>query len=190
MSKKLYTQPVTPLTSGSSYSAPGYPKLLPYVAGYLPPGENVYVTEKLGGENMRVTWDGATLHVGSRNNWRVESAGDPFWKAVTQRVRDIAQLYVGSIFYGEKYNGEFYLFDILNPDGKWANINLMRTVGMQRIVPELYRGPFLSDIVLRLGTGASRIDATKQREGCVVQSLEEREDPKVGRLKFKIVGEV
>jgi tRNA-binding EMAP/Myf-like protein len=143
------------------------------------PNEPVFVTEKLDGENMRVVFADGKLHVGSRNNWRKEHDGDIFWQTVTSVMRDIAQMYPLHVFYGEKISGRFYCFDCFNPQAEWVDVLELRKRGMPS-VPELFRGPFMLDIIQRLADYPGR-------EGVVIQSLIEGELHGVGRKKFKLI---
>jgi hypothetical protein len=127
-----------------------------------------------------------------------------WWKALRQYddVMDWLQRYPDHILYGELYGavqnlhygvppGEVRLafFDILKPDGKWASLNEIEEVKSYiPWVPHIATIPYNFEECLNLAEGPSLIPGAKNiREGCVISPLVEREYPKLGRVKLKIV---
>jgi RNA ligase (TIGR02306 family) len=127
-----------------------------------------------------------------------------WWKALKQYddVMDWLQRYPDNILYGELYGavqnlhygvppGEVRLafFDILKPNGKWASLNEIEEVKSYiPWVPHIATIPYNFEECLKLAEGPSLIPGAKNiREGVVIQSLTEREHPKLGRVKLKIV---
>lgn len=155
--------------------------MLSLTDGAFNAGELVYITEKLDGENMRLVFADNRLHVGSRSHWRLEKPGDSFWNVVTPRMREMALLHSGTVFYGEKVTGGFYCFDALDIFGNWLPYTVMRRTGMP-VVPELYVGPW--DL-----TTAQHLANYPGREGVVIQPATDREVNGVGRLKLKLLNE-
>jgi RNA ligase (TIGR02306 family) len=127
-----------------------------------------------------------------------------WWKALKQYddVMDWLQRYPDHILYGELYGavqnlkygvppGEVRLafFDILKPDGKWTSLNEIEEVKSYiPWVPHITTIPYNFEECLKMAERMSLIPGANHiEEGCVVQPLVEREYPKLGRVKLKIV---
>lgn len=158
-------------------------------------GEEVVLTEKIHGANLRMLFDGATLHVGSRTLWKDEAHDALWWPAV--RVSGFATLLEQSfppdlVFYGEifgqvqdltyghpgKSEGPAYVrvFDAFDrKKGIWLDYDdLASMVHPDLRVPELSRGPWSRDLLAN-AEGPSRL-AAHVREGFVVRPVHERVD--------------
>lgn len=85
----------------------------------------------------------------------------------------------------------FAAFDIMI-DGKYIGYEqfsaLCSQYGIQQ-VPLIYRGPHSLAKAKELSCGASLIGGTHGREGVVVRPLVERDDPAIGRVILKYVGD-
>lgn len=57
-------------------------------------------------------------------------------------------------------------------------------------VPQIYSGPFSLDAIRAVSDGASLVGGAHGREGVVVRPLVERQDPAIGRVILKYVGDV
>jgi RNA ligase (TIGR02306 family) len=57
-------------------------------------------------------------------------------------------------------------------------------------VPQIYRGPFSLAAIREASDGASLVGGAHGREGVVVRPLVERQDPTVGRVILKYIGDV
>jgi RNA ligase (TIGR02306 family) len=179
----------------------------------LIPGERVIITEKIHGANARflATEEGEatkatpskiTFHCGSRTEWKMYDAANPWWRVLEQNV-DLKLLLAsnpGKIFYGEIYGwiqelrygaqpGQVWVkfFDIFDGE-KFLNWDeFCAIVPADLRVPLLYDGPFADVNFLGMAEGKSTL-ADHIREGCVVKPATERWDRRTGRVALKIVG--
>lgn len=127
-----------------------------------------------------------------------------WWKALKQYddVMDWLQRYPDHILYGELYGavqnlkygvppGEVRLafFDVLQPKGHWVTLEQLQYPMLELPwVPHIATIPYNFEECLKLAEGPSLIPGAKNiREGCVISPLVEREYPKLGRVKLKIV---
>lgn len=90
-----------PPVSGRKYDIESYYRY----GDVLETGQEVEITEKIHGANIRFTHQGFRLYVGSRNQWINESDTDVYWKAVHDHpwLRVLCKRNPGIIFYGELY---------------------------------------------------------------------------------------
>lgn len=166
-------------------------------------GEQVYLTEKIHGENGRFFHDGTRLWVGSRTNWK-KLDSDCGWSRyarehdIEKRLREWA----GICFYGELYGNTelkygatnqargFRIFDVLDTKtGSFIDSQdfWSRNDWPFERVPLLAEGPWSLDM-LALAEGESTLDK-HVREGFVVKPAKERWDARAGRVAFKFVGQ-
>jgi RNA ligase (TIGR02306 family) len=92
--------------------------------------------------------------------------------------------------YGEK-RLNFQAFDLM-VDGKFVNHRILQELGDRHqvpIVPLIYEGAFSLEAIKAVSDGASLVGGTHGREGVVVKPAIEREDPKLGRVILKYVGD-
>jgi len=167
-------------------------------------GEEVVVTEKIHGANARFMCINDVMYCGSRKFWKKEDPKNLWWKALHQDAALEAWLRhnQGLAVYGEvfgqvqslKYgstNGSIFFaaFDILRGD-QWLNFDEAHDVGAPLTwVPLIYRGGFNKDQILEFAEGDSRWPrASHYLEGVVVKPVNERTDPKIGRVQLKVVG--
>ena len=169
--------------------------------------EDVRITEKCHGQNLRIGWVENELIVGSHNLQKRNTENSRWWATVTKypQIKDmlmhISNLHnqANVILYGEligsqdlKYNlknGEldFRGFDI-SVNGLYLNYDDFITYTTQYnipTVPLLYKGKFNLDIVKSF-EGKSFI-ADHLIEGVVITPLVERRDYKIGRVVLKYV---
>lgn len=160
--------------------------------------------------------DAGRLFVGSRTQFkRHDSAKLTIWHRAAERYKlaEGCQNYPGYTFYGEVFGhkvqdlsyggapGEvfFRLFDVRLPDGRYADwdtlVRFAVALGVQH-VPVVYRGPYNPEVVAQLAEGPTTMTWPGQtkagdhtREGVVIQLEDERNDPDIGRVKLKLVGE-
>lgn len=177
------------------------------------PGEEVIVTEKIHGANGRFTYQNNRMYCGSRRLWWKKDDKNVWWKCLEQNpwIEDFCEAYPDFTLYGEvwgnvqelKYNtkeGEhnFSIFDIWNQkEAKWLSWeeihslppgDLLVITAINRWVPVLFTGMYLPKDIEKFSTGQTTInEATHIREGIVIQPVNEREDPEIGRVKLKIV---
>jgi len=173
------------------------------------PGEPVWISEKIHGANARYTFDGETLHVGSRTSWKKQNEKSIWWKAVAvhPEIEAFCRAHVGWTLYGEVYGQvqdlkygvkgvRFAAFDLLCGD-EWQRPAVVHALCRQHGVPTVpvvagdprFGFSFDLDAVLALAEGPSLVPgADHVREGVVVRPLGERTHPAIGRVMLKIVG--
>jgi RNA ligase (TIGR02306 family) len=183
------------------------------------PGEEVIATEKIHGTNCRVglinEGGAATEMAGSKQIRRKRPAdliGDLYWFPWTvPGVRDLLYFLIGAprnarqvILFGEVFGKVqslrygldrglgFRAFDLLI-DGKYADVSEFETLcdrfGIER-VPHVFTGGFDLETIRKLSDGPSLVSgADNIREGVVVKPMVERNDPKIGRVILKYVGD-
>lgn len=206
-------EPPLPLSSGGETAPPpkGYHPVYDVDAlrrfGHVfEPGELVFVTEKLHGASGRYVWADGHMHVGSKSEWKQESASNLWWRALdaTPTLRAFCEVHPEFTVYGEVYGqvqdlkygaakGEvrFAAFDLLRGNG-WLGPEEMRALLLAAAVPcvPLLIGPvpFDFDMLVGLAEGPSAIPgADHVREGIVVRPQSERTHPEVGRVHLKLV---
>jgi tRNA-binding EMAP/Myf-like protein len=180
-------------------------------ANLIPTGEQVVITEKIHGCNARYIHTGKRFYVGSRTQFR--GNGPSVWHDAAKRydLERIMHQYPGAVLFGEVYGSvqdlkygvpasegtRFVVFDVLwesRSDGTRKYMDwdqLQRFCGTHRlpVVPELYRGPWSPELT-KLAEGNSTMEGAKHvREGFVVRPLQERVDPRFGRVQLKLHGE-
>lgn len=182
------------------YDLEGYRKY----GGALVEGEEVVLTEKIHGANMRFVVDAAgELHVGSRTQWK-GSLDNLWWLAFEAMKLDKAALPPEMVFYGEVYGqvqdlkygvkpGEpprFAGFDILDRnEQRWLNYDEAQAIFKQLgipTVPELYRGPWKKEL-LALAEQDSTLHPKNIQEGFVARPPIERAARGLGRVVLKVI---
>jgi hypothetical protein len=104
---------------------------------------------------------------------------------------------IGPGIQGNKYKlerVEFHLFNMFNIDG-YVYFDFEHFVKVAadlalKTVPVLDRGHVLKQSVpelVALSGGTSRLNPASQREWIVLRPLNERQDPDLGRLSFKVI---
>lgn len=128
---------------------------------------------------------------------------DNVYTRVAKKYDLESKLSPGEILYGEVYGvqknysyglkpGEvdYVAFD-LKRDGQYVSHDQFEAFCKERgipTVPVLYKGPFSMEKVLELTEGPSVLDPkTKVREGVVVKSLNEEQNPMIGRSILKSI---
>lgn len=170
--------------------------------------DEVYVTEKIHGSNARFTYQesivGGKMYVGSRNLWKADGSTCVWRRALKDNpwIEPWCKAHPGYALYGEitptqkgfNYGSDkiqFFLFDIRQPDGKWAEVSeYINLLGddYKALVPVLYHGPFDEPKIKILVDGLSTINGSKHiREGVVVKTVPERSERNLGRAQLKIV---
>lgn len=177
-------------------------------------GEEVIMTEKIHGTNVRVGMIDGELMIGSHHQRKKipeDYASSWFSYPLTiEGVRHVLDMLVGPdgkqpkqvILYGETYGkvqklqyGEsglaFRAFDLL-VDGKYVDYDTFSSTCEAFSIPTappLYRGPFSLDLARHFSEGKTTIGGDHIREGTVVKPVAERYDPKIGRVVLKYVGD-
>lgn len=175
----------------------------------LEPGEQVWISEKIHGQNARFVHDGEHLHVASRTRFKKPDV-DGCWANVARRYELAEKLSVfpGVAIYGETYGNNtdmaygvkrseegdrLVLFDALDTrTGRWFDVDeflsFAERLGLP-IVPTLYRGPWSHDLAALCEGKTTMPGADHVREGIVVKPLFERTHRAVGRVFLKMAGE-
>lgn len=172
------------------------------------PGEAVWISEKIHGQNARFVHDGERLHIGSRTKFKkVDSAAT--WARVAERYELASKLaaYPGIAIYGETYgNNADMPYGVKRPEGdrlvlfdaldtktrRWFDVDEFLAFAVSLglpVVPTLYRGPWDSALISLAEGKTTMPDADHVREGIVVKPVRERFDKRVGRVFLKLAGE-
>lgn len=168
------------------------------------PGEDVYVSEKIHGQNMAVVYTDGEFHVKSRNEWKKDEPDSLYWRALraNQPLMNFLIKNPDMVVYGEQYGhikgfpydckpGEvkFRAFDVRKPDGFYLDaaefIPLMAAYDVPT-VPAFHIQPFDMPALLELAESKSPL-GSKIMEGLICKPLKERRDLKHGRVIIKIV---
>lgn len=203
--------PAPPLVYAPKYDVESVYKY----ADCFEPGEPVYVTEKLDGQNGRFVacrneelgGDEShimELHAGSRTEWKKKEGGSNWWRVVEQDpwMEEWCFRNIGKVLYGEvfgwvqalKYGAEqgqlfFRAFDVMDGTEFWDAERFLAEVPEAIRVPSLGIMPFDFDKLKALADGPSLIGGANHiREGIVVKPLKERRHWKLGRVMVKMVG--
>ncbi len=171
----------------------------------LADGEEVFITEKIHGENMRAMHDGSRLWVGSRTRIKRPTHASKWWlAAVASDLEQKLQACPGIALYGEchGYTGgfpygtgkqpTFRVFDAFDTAARryldHEQLQALTAMLGLPMVPVLYRGPWSTDLV-SLADGASTLDGSHIREGVVIRPVCERFALRLGRVILKMHGE-
>lgn len=168
------------------------------------PGEDVYVSEKIHGQNMAVVYTDGEFHVKSRNEWKKDEPDSLYWRALrgSPELMHMLKCNPDTVVYGEQYGhikgfpydckpGEvkFRAFDIRKTDGSYVDatefIPLMSAYSVPT-VPAFPIQPFDMPTLLNLAESKCPLGG-KLSEGIVVKPLIERRDIRHGRVVMKIV---
>lgn len=156
--------------------------------------------------NARYVFSDGELFCGSRANWKKFDPRSIWWRAVEthQEIRAFCEANPDTVLYGEVYGPvqslrygspktvRFAAFDVLR-NGEWLSLEerreLLNTAGVPH-VPVLGQYKFDRQLLQSLASGPSLVDGADHiREGIVVEPVAPRNDPKIGRVKLKIVAE-
>jgi RNA ligase (TIGR02306 family) len=169
-------------------------------------GEEVSITEKIHGTNMRAVWHDGRLWVGSHTSVKKRDEANLYWKAAIQEgLEEKLKAHPDVVLYGEIYGwvqdlrygytqGKFGIryFDAMD-------LNTMRYLNFEafcdfaseigvKMVPSLYRGPW-AQALEEDAEGDTMLNAKHVREGMVVKPVVERFDDRVGRCILKLHGQ-
>ncbi len=165
--------------------------------------EEIVVTEKIHGASGRYLFRGGQMHVSGRSDWKKEDETVIYWRAVKQQpwIETFCRAHPELVLYGEVFgrvqdlrygagrNDIFFrAFDLLE-DRNWLPYDRMAALlTPDQRVPQVYRGPYSPEKLEELADGPSLIPlADHLREGIVVRPLEERREPRLGRVILKVV---
>lgn len=169
-------------------------------------GEEVIVTEKIHGSNARYIFLDGTMYAGSRKLWKSPSSNCIFRKALRELpwIETWCRAHEGYVLWGEvtpsqkgfNYGSDkvqFFVFDILNPNGTWVDVNSANFMELTesligKSVPVLYQGPYDLEKIRLLVDGPSMVPYAKNiREGVVIKTSAEKHKTGIGRCQMKLV---
>lgn len=167
-------------------------------------GEEVVVTEKIHGSNLRVSRKQEALFVGGHRCMFKESENNLYWRAIRKNGLDIPLLKGlpdEAVLFGEVYgrkvqNLQYGLtsqnvvfFDAFI-NGRYLDwddmVGLVEGLGLS-MPPLVYRGAYNLDRIKKLSTGKTLLQAEHIKEGLVVRPTKERVDGKLGRVILKFL---
>lgn len=168
-------------------------------------GKEVWVTEKLHGQNICVVYKDGEHHVRSRSVWKKDIDNCVFWAGArnTSGLLDLARNHPNMAFYGEQFGHvknfkygltkpEVRLFDVYDLDThRWLDYQeLVGIVPPEMLVPTDYLGVFSEpnlDDIRKLCESPSNFAKQSVREGTVVKPLVNGVNQKGDRLMCKFV---
>ncbi len=169
-------------------------------------GEEVVVTEKIHGSNLRVSQKDTNLFVGGHNWMWKEEEKNLYWKAIRQNGFDkilLGELPNEVILFGEVYgkkiqnlqyglNTQKIVFYDAFQNGRYLDwdefLKLMQKIDLvDNIVPVLYRGGYDLTKIKELAQGDTLLSGEHLKEGVVVKPTRERVDAKLGRVILKFI---
>lgn len=169
-------------------------------------GEEVIVTEKIHGSNLRVAKNDNNLLVGGHNWMWKETERNLYWKAIKQNGFDkilLEKLPDKLILFGEVYGKKvqtlqygldtqkIVFYDAFQNERyfEWDEfLKLMKEIDLlNNIVPVLYRGGYDSNKIKELAQGNTLLSGDHLKEGVIVKPVQERVDGKLGRVILKFI---
>jgi RNA ligase (TIGR02306 family) len=171
-------------------------------------GEDVWISEKIHGQNARFVFDGERLHVGSRTRYK-KAEEDGCWANVARRYALAEKLaaYPMIAVYGETYGNNsdmpygvnrakegdrLVLFDALDVKSRrWFNVDEFLAFAKLLdlpVVPTLFRGPWDPSLISLAEGNTTMPGANHVREGIVIKPAIERQ-AHMGRVFLKLAGE-
>lgn len=169
------------------------------------PGEEVVITEKVDGGNVRYAYRDGQVHAGTHHQW-VDRGGLP-WRVVTPQFEEFLKTLPDNyVLFGEIYgwvqdlhyghtSGQvsFLAFDIQDAaTGQYLSTDefdaYMATAAVYGIkpVPVLYRGPWDFALAEELADKDSTVCPGQIQEGVVVRSAVEKWTEEIGRKTLKL----
>ena len=178
---------------------------LKHFNGVFQEGEAVFVTEKIHGSNGRYVYLNGHMYAGSRTQWKAPDSTCIWRRALTVQpwIEEWCKANEGCTLYGElaptqpgyQYGSvgpQFFVFDILNPDGTWVpkehTLRVIPEIWRKLVlVPELFAGEYSEDLSA-YATGPSMVtNAKNSREGIVITATKQRYVRGLGRVQLKLV---
>lgn len=175
-------------------------------------GEAVWVTEKIHGCNIKITYMNNRMYVGSHYQWKKDIPGSAFWEAMRQStwIEQFCKDHPGLVLYGElvptqkltygrtKGHYHIFMFDVLDPSlrspeepqGKWHNWQEIADLYplLANWVPSLGIVTYTEALMRQMASGPSIvIGANHIREGIVIKPVIERTELRFGRVILKLV---
>lgn len=196
---------------GQNEKDPGFIPVYTDIEGYrkypnvLQEGEEVVLTEKCHGQNLRQIYSQNRLWVGSHHMIKKNSKNNRWWTvAKALNLEEKLKNYPDIVLYGELYGDvqdlkygktglNLVLFDAFDiKQRRYLDYDDFKSLANKlelETVPELYRGPWKKEL-LTLAEGKTTFKgADHVREGFVVKPVKERWDIIIGRVILKMVGQ-
>lgn len=181
-------------------------------------GEEVWISEKIHGENWRAVYDKNKdeVFVGSRCNWwqRNDNRQNNYWRGYLQYQRDIDNLLrslPGFTLRGELYGKvkgfnyglpkdtlKIVFFDLMTPEWEYVSFDIFQKTMVSYnlpIAPTLFVGQLDKQNVINYANGPSILARRNNRdkdphfrEGCVIKPIQERKNESFNRVVGKIIG--
>lgn len=157
----------------------------------LTEGEEVVILEKLDGQNFRACMMKDQLWVGSHHRWILPGNNDVWWQnAIKYDLENKLKQYEGKLIFGEcigqnrkmhyglyKDEIDMLVFDVYDVvERRFMDYDVVLALCSElglRAVPELYRGPWNTDLIA-LAEGPSMLTDKHIREGFVVKPTIEK----------------
>ena len=187
-----------------------------YASAFVP-GEMVYVSEKIHGQNAKFMWDGVRMWAGTRKDWVKPDTGSP-WATLAGHpwIEDFCRYHPLRVLFGEIYGwvqvlrygampSEYFFraFDVLDGQTYWDALKFQSMFLPDWRVPDLGVMPFDFAALQALAEGNTTLQVVGNtnkpgkggkpipniREGIVVRPLKERThfDIPDGRVILKLV---
>ena len=175
-------------------------------------GEEVVISEKIHGSNVRVGLVDGEFMVGSHNTRKKLDSGSIYQLPLTENVKGLLNeiskaneaksvILFGEIYgagiqdlkYGELKEPKFRAFDIFVDGIPWCyesfSVNCFRW--NIETVPQLFVGSFLEEKMKELATGNTTLmsEDAHVKEGVVIKPVEERHDSSHGRVILKFIND-
>jgi ATP-dependent RNA circularization protein (DNA/RNA ligase family) len=166
----------------------------------------IVITEKIHGENWRGLFDGKTLHIGSRTEWKQKLNKQSHWQALSKEMEQALINNPNMMIIGESAGrvknfpygigpgkADVFVFDIYDMLNKAflpvTEVTNFCYTNRIKHVPILHTGPYTGDLqnYLPYAEGNSTLD-NHIREGCVIRHLTYKIIPGHVVPALKIVG--
>lgn len=170
----------------------------------LQEGEEVVVTEKIHGSNLRVAVKEGRLFVGGHRRMFKQHENNLYWRVIVQsKLADVLVRGLSDevVLFGEAYGrkvqnlhygltGQSVVFFDAFQHGKYLGwdetVKILGDLGC-RMPPLLYRGPYDLNKIRKLAVGPTLLGGDHMREGVVVRPVVERTDARLGRVILKFL---
>lgn len=180
----------------------------------LVPNEPVIVTEKVDGVSARYMFKDGVFYVGARTRWLDPTSSNYWTRAANENpgIEAWCKAHPGVILYGEiigsiksidlKYGFtdghiQFRAFDAYAPGDQWGAFggnfegDGLLAYGV-KAVPMVYIGEWKPEVILPLAEQDTLLTSAPtghMMEGIVIQPMDQRRDPELGKVILKFISE-
>jgi len=144
------------------------------------------------------------MYVGSHYQWKKQDYSTTWWKALQDNphIEEFCRACPGAVVYGEivptqkfkygmtKDKFKVFIFDVLDTNiDSWQNFgDILNLFGRENCVPVITKDVYHEKDIRKCSDGPSTVSGAGHiREGIVIRPVEERSDPRFGRVILKIV---